>query len=141
MGARAIGVKQAQAAECNWKPRSIRTLIDCGFVAEERAHGPAGAGPWLPLGSHRRRSRCPDRRPGYLPAVRLRSVSILSTARLTSRGFLVAKYQSIVRRRPLRNMMAGSHPSKRLAKALSATRFMGPVGISGWSSIFARWPV
>src|SRR5215469_5762440 len=58
-----------------------------------------------------------------------RAVSIVSKRSLTCAGLRSAKYQSMVRRKPSRNMTSGSQSRSCFAKALSATRFAGPVGI------------
>src|SRR6267142_2457774 len=47
----------------------------------------------------------------------------------------------MVRFNPSRNRTFGSHPRSFLASELSATRFSGPVGISGRSLISALCPV
>lgn len=59
------------------------------------------------------------------------SVKIRSRIGRTFSWSFVEKYQSIVRRRPSMKLTLGSHPSSFLARELSATRFSGPVGISG----------
>ena len=71
----------------------------------------------------------------------MRSVSTRSRICCTSLRSLVEKYQTMVVRSPSMNLTFGSHPSNFLASKLSATRFIGPVGISGCNSISALYPV
>src|SRR4029077_4483502 len=69
-----------------------------------------------------------------------RAVSMCSRISWTLSFFFDAKYQSIVRRSPSRNITCGSQPISFFARALSATRFTGPVGMSGRSLISAFRP-
>src|SRR6202030_2512855 len=69
-----------------------------------------------------------------------RAVSIFSRTPRTSSVFLLSKYQSIVFFRPSRNFVFGSQPSSFLARALSATRLAGPVGMSRRKRISAFFP-
>src|SRR5271154_544037 len=69
-----------------------------------------------------------------------RAVSICSRTPRTCSFCLVAKYQSMVLRSPARKGVFGSQPISFFASALSATRFTGPVGISGRSRISAFCP-
>src|SRR5712692_7682640 len=70
-----------------------------------------------------------------------RSASRASRTPLTCFRSLVDEYQSVVRRRPSINFTLGSHPSSFLAREPSATRFRGPVVISGRNSILGLCPV
>ena len=89
---------------------------------------------------HLRRSKCKAffTRPGSFTVL---SVKICSRVRCTWCRFFVRKYQSMVRCRPSMNFTCGSQPSSFRARELSATRFIGPVGISGCSSILGLCPV
>ena len=60
-----------------------------------------------------------------------RSVRRDSSTPVTCTRSLVEKYQSIVRRRPSMKLTFGSHSRSFRPRLLSATRFSGPVGISG----------
>src|ERR1700678_2296873 len=66
-----------------------------------------------------------------------RAVSIFSRTARTCSFCLVAKYQSMVLRKPSRKGVFGSQPISFFARALSATRFTGPVGMSGRKRISA----
>ena len=82
---------------------------------------------WIGAASSQPPSYC-QYPPGYLP---FDQEKIYLRRLAASLWFRVDTYQSIVRRKPSANFTCGSQPSNFLVKELSATRFRGPVGISG----------
>src|SRR5262249_24792905 len=79
--------------------------------------------------------------PTTLLHLHYRSVSRCASAPATEDRSLVAKYHLIVWCSPSTNFTCDVQPRSFVASVLSATRFMGPVGISGCNSMRALCPV